>query len=660
MYANHVLSVSDLMDDLNQTNQTSTPLPLPGVNTSQLTVAAHDDLVNTLMTFGNRLSPRHSEALKAILTYYTDIASGDRQGRYAFPLGTSLGKTQSVVSWCATVHSMGLDYTALICQEQIETLNDLYKDLLAKGIPADAVGIVHRDESEKYSLSTGNPREYRFLLVTHEMIKSSRDVDKYMSLGFEDFGEQRAVCIWDESLIKSDSLHQRGDHLSASLKYIDDIATGEFSERRLDGALSDALSYLKESLNQITKRHRALRQSGKTASRTIDLEELDSDTIKSWCKEIRRLDVPDNVKRTLVGFLNNSQEKVRLVRLGKGASSEGIVSYKLRIPRGLTNIVVLDASAAIRHLMDKDRTLTIVDGYEDVKTFENFEVVQIKTKGGNTFVRNIRKNNALIREVVNDVTSGWLPAEAACLIACVKSRPGRNGPQEKIRTALEDAGVDLDATVTVREHGPGGRAFWTERPKFEFVTWGQERATNKYRHCSHIIAAGVLRRDELELSAASSGQREDLMHDDVTNRRDIEITQTSEQFYRLQQLLGRGTSRKTIHGSASPAWAKVYDQADFSPFIEKGMPGVNWTCQESGVYVRPANKGKRTNTKTSKLSTAILEWLKTASGERISVRNLKLALGATSEHPKTFTRALERALDATEAWNRADRSVVRC
>ena len=150
------------------------------------------------------------------------------------------------------------------------------------------------------------------------------------------------------------------------------------------------------------------------------------------------------------------------------------------------------------------------------------------------------------------------------------------------------------------------------------------------------------------------------MHDDVTDRRDIEITQTSEQFYRLQQLLGRGTSRKTIHGSASPAWAKVYDQADFSPFIEKGMPGVNWTCQESGVYVRPANKGRRANTKTSKLSTAILEWLKTASGERISVRDLKLALGATSEHPKTFTRALERALDATEAWNRAGRSVVRC
>ena len=54
---------------------------------------AHDDLVMHMQRYGNKLSEKHSGALSAVLKYYTEIASDERKGRFAFPLGTSTGKT---------------------------------------------------------------------------------------------------------------------------------------------------------------------------------------------------------------------------------------------------------------------------------------------------------------------------------------------------------------------------------------------------------------------------------------------------------------------------------------------------------------------------------------------------------------------------------------
>ncbi len=86
----------------------------------RLTEFAHDDLVHHMMVYGNRLSKKHSDALKAVLQYYSEIATGQRTGRFAFPLGTSTGKTQSIASWCSAVHQLNLPYTLMAAQEQID------------------------------------------------------------------------------------------------------------------------------------------------------------------------------------------------------------------------------------------------------------------------------------------------------------------------------------------------------------------------------------------------------------------------------------------------------------------------------------------------------------------------------------------------------------
>ena len=145
----------------------------------RLTNLAHDDLVTTLHNFGTRLSERHSDALRAILSHYSKLSYRETEGRFAYPLATALGKTQSVVSWCATVHRQNLGRTVLVCQEQIDSLIETYNDLIKKGIPADKVGIIHRDTLK--FCSDGQPRDYQFLLITHEMIKTTDDVLLYTS-----------------------------------------------------------------------------------------------------------------------------------------------------------------------------------------------------------------------------------------------------------------------------------------------------------------------------------------------------------------------------------------------------------------------------------------------------------------------------------------------
>ena len=123
-------------------------LALAASPVDELTALAFEDLCLTLQSFNNQLNKPHRDALRDILNTYSRFAYGDglRPGtRFAFPLATAMGKTQSIVSWALAVHKLYLPFTLLVCQEQIRDLDELRGDLIAKGVPADKVGLFHRD-----------------------------------------------------------------------------------------------------------------------------------------------------------------------------------------------------------------------------------------------------------------------------------------------------------------------------------------------------------------------------------------------------------------------------------------------------------------------------------------------------------------------------------
>ena len=108
----------------------------------------------------------------------------------------------------------------------------------------------------------------------------------------------------------------------------------------------------------------------------------------------------------------------------------------------------------------------------------------------------------------------------------------------------------------------------------------------------------------MDLAGNLAGQLEDLSSDEVTNHSRVSQMQASEQFYRLQQLIGRGTTRQTVDGEAGDAWVKVYDHGNFEPFIQRALPGCTWQVHERATHAQNVHHKQRQGRKSAVRVTA--------------------------------------------------------
>ena len=583
----------------------------------QLAQASHHDLMLTLQRYQNSPNADHQAALHDILLTYSRFATGDGldpHKRIAFPLATAMGKTQSIISWARAVHQMSLPYTLLVCQEQVRDLDILRHDLIDRGVPEDRIGLIHRDR--KVYCSPGHPSEYQFLLITHAMIRTSKEAAEYM----ETEDGCRSLCVYDESLIKSAGRTVSGGELETASAMVETVLRSGFTDRdKVTPAQFELVGYLKDALAEVISRYNQ-RDTSKFNLPTI----LDVDTAMRYATAARGL--PGKARDAapiILRFLEIASEPLRVARLGQGGK-DGVISYQLRIPPTLQNVVVLDASATVRELQEKDSDIVVIDRWESVKRFNKLSVDQYLVQSGTGYLRNTMTTaSPILKDVVGDVTRGWLPENAAVVFCIAKQEDNapakKKTPTHKLQEALVKAGVNLNATVRMWEgprNGKPGRVI--DIPKYQFITWGQERSTNKFRHCSHLIAIGVSRRGIVELAGNVAGQRNDLEHEDVLDRSDLDRVQASEQFTRLQQFIGRGTTRETRDGQAGESWVKVYDHGDFTDFIQRGLPGCTWRVHEQATYAKNVNHKRRQTRKTSdrvKAEKAGIRYLEKHSGK---------------------------------------------
>lgn len=624
---------------------------------THLTEHAHEDLLNTLARFGNKIDRgtiggrRHAGALRKVLETYSKLAIESTSGRIAFPLAVGVGKTQSIASWCGSVYALGLPRSVLVCQERVESLEDLYTDLQSKGIPADRIGLLHSkgDDARLPSCNLCDVEEFQFLLVTHSKIKTRRDTDTLNTFN----GEVRSLCIWDESLIRNEGRSVLASEIEDGLSSALNKIKGRFADTdtRSDRDAWEAARYIEQSIDQLAK---ALHQGG--TCEPVRLKERDAETLNGYRKALAGAMTGFRSKTSrahlqeLEQFLEISQEPLRLVSLGTGSSGDGAITYLPRVPKSLRRVVVLDASYQIRELAQLDDGMRLVDDYEDVKSFDAVSVTQAKEYGGRTSVERLRASSKVTMSVVQDVLDA--PAKEGILIITYKTR-GRRGPTEVLKEALEDAGVDLDETILVQVwNTETGRFNWTPRPRVVLIHWGMEKAISKYAYCKNMIAVGVLRRDRLDLSSNIVGQTEDHSSILADDRQYLDRVCVSEQFHRLQQFIGRGAAREIVNGQAKAAAVKVYDQSDFSPFIQTGLPGVEWKAEGR-------ERTRRSGTKRENLAGHLRAYLRGFSEDRISTRALKIVVGMADVPKKTFQRALNESLFVDSGWCREGRSVVR-
>jgi hypothetical protein len=322
----------------------------------------------------------------------------------------------------------------------------------------------------------------------------------------------------------------------------------------------------------------------------------------------------------------------------------GIIQYDMAVPKELTNVVVLDASYPIRELERLDQSIQTDSAFHgDVKTYQRVTVHHLRSRAGRSSMeesfRNRREARKVSAEVVDVVRS--IPETEGVILFTFKQRGPKGVDYAGIlREDLRAAEVDVAAIL------PNGK------PRFVWLTWGQETSLSEFQYCANVILVGVLYRSDVDLAGAIAGQTGDLLTaiDSDTIRR----VKLSENVHCTLQALNRGAARRTENGEAHPmrAWL-IYPFATIREPLTKAMPGLHWVEWQPRHLT--AIGGKSAN-----LEATLADFLRRhqGAGKRISVRALKEAAGAAHIHKNTFRQVLNRVLQQAEGWAMEGRSIA--
>ena len=334
-------------------------------------------------------------------------------------------------------------------------------------------------------------------------------------------------------------------------------------------------------------------------------------------------------------FLSITQETLRVVKVARGA----VIHYDLLIPTSLKRIVVLDASYNIRELVSTfDREIAVVDAYAGVKDFGDVQVNQLWHGGGRSSIDPALRatSSPLLKAIVERVKT--YDPDRGVIIFTYKTKPGeeRRGMRshaDLIKRALVRAGVDIDATL------PCGR------PRFVWLTWGQELGLSNFSHCEYVMHVGIYRPSRHSLALSIAGQLDDLTAPEAGDSQVVRLVELSEVFHALYQAAGRGNCRRTYMGRAGRMQLDWVGMETFpAHYWADTLPNVQLGRWESKhvVDTRQIADGAQ----------AIVEHLMDLPDEvdYVSSRALKPAVGLKSMHKSTFKLVRERAEKELEDW----------
>jgi hypothetical protein len=625
----------------------------------------HSLLIKKLRHYGNDPNPAQWKALAGLCSAYYRMATGKLNGRYAFGFPVGGGKTLSIIALCEALATMPKlfergetssayeDVSVLVCASKVEALCQLKRDLIASGVPKDWIGLYHcygynEEMASKYldgvtsalkenyasERATGDYQNRRILLTTHQRVRGKSDLREYNLYK----GKPRSLVIYDESLIKSDARAIKIDDLKVSLAHHATWAKSETAKA--------AVKYLRAVMDEVDKELKA-QEEERRRPRTIVLPSLMDSEIQKFKDS---LDKEYYLTKPLKDLLNISQEPLRVLQTNQG---DGFISYEVRVDGDLQNIIILDASYLIRDLVRKyDRTITELPGSSKFKVnYSSVELYQLKRPGGRTqmekdFPRNPKKR--LLSLEIAEAIKG-IPEHEGIIIITYKPRypKGADFPSW-LRYDLEAAGVEVDATIKVKM--PDGRV--EEKPRLNFLTWGQETSLNNYAWCKNQIQVGILHRSHLEIGGLMVGQAEDPLLE--MNQEEIREVVRSEVRHCFYQALGRAHARIVRNGVAGPTRIWFIDKNNH---IREGLedagalPEANWLKWKPQYLIAEG--------KIEKIAKRIKDYLEEKTISQISSIKLKRELGLQTVPKMTFTEALKEFLRSNWDWRLKGRSLVR-
>lgn len=595
----------------------------------ELTERAHTLWAELMTKHGNVLSLRHIQAGRDLLDGFSRQALGIDPGRYAYAMPCGAGKTLGMVCWIAAAHGLKVGVSVAVSASQIEALCQIKDDMLALGIPERSIGVRHTYGNSVRWPDTGT-EDRPVILVSHERIKGGKDV------GFRSYrGELRSLLFWDESLIPydADSLSWRDVEGSVSLTLRDLSA-----DSPLRRALTQALCILKAEI--------AAQESG-AQPRTLSL--MEDSEISAMRDELtgcgRGRSKLDQAAATNVrALLRLAQLPVAVALPKAGLSNDGLIHYKVSVDPALGNIAVLDASFQVRTLARgagiQDRT---TEAMRTCKTYERVTVQEVRLPTGRSTLKGQR-----LGDLVKHTGDAMREAQAdACTLICTfKDHAAEKAgaaalPIRGLLAGLKAAGHSLKSKITVR-----GKAV----PRFPWLTWGNHTSINEFSHCEHVILAGVLRRNHLDLAASMAGHKDDLSYR-LTKQGLMEL-ELSEIAHCVLQAMNRGSCR-TVDGQGRAGAMRLTIIADVPGLREAlagSLPSVQWET------MKPPSK------RSAAVSPTVTAYLKALPADlcRVSCRVLKQATDCATLKQAAWEYALAGALFGLRSeWRHVRRSVVR-
>lgn len=611
----------------------------------QLTHEAYSIAMRLLESTGNRPHVKHKQAIEAILDAMTSMAEGSLTGRWAFGLQTGLGKTTSAVSWVAALSKLNLldRVSVAIAALDVESLCETLDMLVSLGVSKDDIGLLHRKSGATYD-ATPNATDKPILLLCH-----ARVADRYVEQ-FKYRGEMRDLLIYDESLMTTSS-----SVCPAAMLYA------------LSGAMQNSCKRDEEYRRKHEEVSVWLREVEEAVAKELDRLKVISSTQSVMLLPQRPQETLDRFEAIMKGN-ETVQALVKMtpspVKISNFAD-KGVLSFQITVPSVLRNIIVLDASNAIRDLVKHDRSVFDAEQHlpamkalgvplASLKRYDGTTIYQMRAGGGKgSMVRSFKAKYNHQRRICKEVIEvlGKIPEDESTLIVAFKPAYDVSGPVNFVKILEED--INASGVVTMKnqdsvEMTPSGK------PRVSITTWGLHKGTNKHKHCKNLIMVGIVHRDMLDLFGVMSGL-EGLAKEQTQQRlRDIQMSEVAHDAF---QAIGRIACRTVVDGKAVPVnvWLIEYSTA-LQERLAPVMEGAVWKKWETKYDEIP--EGKEPGI-IKQAAMAINNYLSSSQKTKVSVKDLRTLVPECSRlEPKSFTRAVDSMLTVNQRWGRNGHSLV--
>jgi hypothetical protein len=395
--------------------------------------------------------------------------------------------------------------------------------------------------------------------------------------------------------------------------------------------------FIEDCVNLITKNIKVQKETGEKSLLQLPIWDADIalEDVEKVIKQEKHLKYKQEMK-TLVKLIEFTEHEMS-VHVTK--STELVISYDVVVPDELQNIVVLDASTEVNELMMLDKSIHKPENFPEIPVkYLDTVVHRIDHPAGRTSTEEALKGDKLPAAILEILRKH--PLESI-LFFTYKPRNGELNHRQAIEDYLTQHEVDINEQINGKN-------------RLNWLTHGNETASNKYAHCTVAIFAGVLFENEDSYVSKTVGQSRD--HTSVVHAGCVTKVLRGIQAQAVHQGLNRCASRKIKDDVAGPVNVYyTYPDESLSGYLQCVLPDADFRVYDSKVLQPRTKKGQ--------VLKVIIEYLMGLPETilKVTSKELTKVLPELSSLSKSHRRRVNAELndDPSIPWTQQGRTWVR-